>query len=101
MIRRPPRSTLFPYTTLFRSPAEVGAGCPWTRLQAVGAAGPAGRSEAVRELRRLPVIEALVGSSGLGPTLDALQEAAHHGGGWRPALEAARSALFPGVGDGD
>src|SRR3712207_7369636 len=23
MIRRPPRSTLFPYTTLFRSPAEV------------------------------------------------------------------------------
>src|SRR2546429_6386788 len=26
MIRRPPRSTLFPYTTLFRSP--VGAGFP-------------------------------------------------------------------------
>src|SRR3989440_9121923 len=25
MIRRPPRSTLFPYTTLFRSEAEVGA----------------------------------------------------------------------------
>src|SRR2546427_4597813 len=24
MIRRPPRSTLFPYTTLFRSPAFVG-----------------------------------------------------------------------------
>src|SRR3712207_7983177 len=24
MIRRPPRSTLFPYTTLFRSPLEVG-----------------------------------------------------------------------------
>src|SRR2546426_8386325 len=24
MIRRPPRSTLFPYTTLFRSPAAVG-----------------------------------------------------------------------------
>src|SRR3712207_8071439 len=23
MIRRPPRSTLFPYTTLFRSPAEM------------------------------------------------------------------------------
>src|SRR2546430_12507280 len=23
MIRRPPRSTLFPYTTLFRSPADV------------------------------------------------------------------------------
>src|SRR5260221_9412541 len=25
MIRRPPRSTLFPYTTLFRSPHAVGA----------------------------------------------------------------------------
>src|SRR2546430_13112680 len=24
MIRRPPKSTLFPYTTLFRSPAEQG-----------------------------------------------------------------------------
>src|SRR2546429_6042906 len=28
MIRRPPRSTLFPYTTLFRSPAEhAGEAC--------------------------------------------------------------------------
>src|SRR3712207_8152216 len=26
MIRRPPRSTLFPYTTLFRSPTPGGAG---------------------------------------------------------------------------
>src|SRR2546430_9992198 len=26
MIRRPPRSTLFPYTTLFRSDGAVGAG---------------------------------------------------------------------------
>src|SRR2546430_5020789 len=25
MIRRPPRSTLFPYTTLFRSPRDAGA----------------------------------------------------------------------------
>src|SRR5258708_26166286 len=43
MIRRPPRSTLFPYTTLFRSPAmsaepwyeraviSPGPGCPWHR----------------------------------------------------------------------
>src|SRR3712207_8803868 len=29
MIRRPPRSTLFPYTTLFRSrPAQAFEGCP-------------------------------------------------------------------------
>src|SRR2546430_7944249 len=26
MIRRPPRSTLFPYTTLFRSPGEMALG---------------------------------------------------------------------------
>src|SRR5687768_18122426 len=28
MIRRPPRSTLFPYTTLFRSSRPAGAGPP-------------------------------------------------------------------------
>src|SRR5437870_10719783 len=28
MVRRPPRSTLFPYTTLFRSPTTVPIGTP-------------------------------------------------------------------------
>src|SRR2546427_2041110 len=34
MIRRPPRSTLFPYTTLFRSSPTMGysMGCPHRRL---------------------------------------------------------------------
>src|SRR2546430_12481069 len=42
MIRRPPRSTLFPYTTLFRSDAGRPAGeCPeLRRLQGHGRAGP-------------------------------------------------------------
>src|SRR5438105_5747580 len=31
MIRRPPRSTLFPYTTLFRSPRARRALSPWSR----------------------------------------------------------------------
>src|SRR5438067_3101900 len=31
MIRRPPRSTLFPYTTLFRSPREIYARGPHPR----------------------------------------------------------------------
>src|SRR3712207_9545200 len=31
MIRRPPRSTLFPYTTLFRSRLAAGAGPPVPR----------------------------------------------------------------------
>src|SRR2546429_6100044 len=29
MIRRPPRSTLFPYTTLFRSYRPAFSACPW------------------------------------------------------------------------
>src|SRR2546430_12648121 len=29
MIRRPPRSTLFPYTTLFRSACRTGLAPPW------------------------------------------------------------------------
>src|SRR3712207_8608969 len=33
MIRRPPRSTLFPYTTLFRSPRR-GALAPWSSCEA-------------------------------------------------------------------
>src|SRR5438034_8789028 len=36
MVRRPPRSTLFPYTTLFRS---VGRGNPYRRARRTGPAG--------------------------------------------------------------
>src|SRR2546430_6722299 len=32
MIRRPPRSTLFPYTTLFRSPRVIRRFEPWMAL---------------------------------------------------------------------
>src|SRR5256885_16293682 len=34
MIRRPPRSTLFPYTTLFRSPGASGRASTASRLDA-------------------------------------------------------------------
>src|SRR2546421_8829434 len=60
MIRRPPRSTLFPYTTLFRSRGPAGAlqrsgagqgrgraVCAGARRTAVGAATP-GRTDAAR-----------------------------------------------------
>src|SRR3712207_7520850 len=40
MIRRPPRSTLFPYTTLFRSPTKP-RGSAWESTQAVTARKPA------------------------------------------------------------
>src|SRR5258708_9327958 len=40
MIRRPPRSTLFPYTTLFRSPSPVsGTGTCWSAPIGVGGSG--------------------------------------------------------------
>src|SRR5437762_7139714 len=32
MLRRPPRSTLFPYTTLFRSPGALAAPVPGAQL---------------------------------------------------------------------
>src|SRR2546427_10617934 len=69
MIRRPPRSTLFPYTTLFRSVLRTGV------LEA-GAQEPArGRVEAIvagvegdgaGERRVMPVVDRRVGGPGLG-----------------------------------
>src|SRR5688572_32508650 len=41
MIRRPPRSTLFPYTTLFRSPTITIAGEQYNVLARLAAAGRA------------------------------------------------------------
>src|SRR3712207_7094628 len=49
MIRRPPRSTLFPYTTLFRSPprrADLGRGRAGARGSSRGPARAPGRRRA-------------------------------------------------------
>src|SRR3989442_11840528 len=60
MIRRPPRSTLFPYTTLFRSPpgyrrepASAWAACHdpmlgWPRCRAISHRGKSRGSEAIQ-----------------------------------------------------
>src|SRR5260370_30883662 len=54
MIRRPPRSTLFPYTTLFRSPARKRRrhsrkSCPrWTRRIPLPRKRPRGKSASPR-----------------------------------------------------
>src|SRR2546422_7790993 len=52
MIRRPPRSTLFPYTTLFRSPARSRPAHPVVRERAAqrAARGP-GRDPGGRDAR--------------------------------------------------
>src|SRR5258708_18223552 len=41
MIRRPPRSTLFPYTTLFRSDLDVGGKTPGSQYDQLLVSGPA------------------------------------------------------------
>src|SRR2546425_7042513 len=46
MIRRPPRSTLFPYTTLFRSRGLRAARKPDARARADGETAPGSRSAA-------------------------------------------------------
>src|SRR3712207_9046636 len=57
MIRRPPRSTLFPYTTLFRSVGVVRAGVVGGRYLAQGAGQVPGVTAA---LQRLPQGSALL-----------------------------------------
>src|SRR5438093_4432605 len=63
MIRRPPRSTLFPYTTLFRSPDLV--------TRAIIAEGCAGGVRAVEEIiareRRVRTANATAGMDGVMP----------------------------------
>src|SRR3712207_7798943 len=55
MIRRPPRSTLFPYTTLFRSAGRAGArraACPARTAAASGSRRPGTRAGAGRPTTR-------------------------------------------------
>src|SRR3712207_7050969 len=56
MIRRPPRSTLFPYTTLFRSQAEYGYDTVLVELPAVISVG-----DAINE-PRYPSLKAIMGA---------------------------------------
>src|SRR2546426_4692104 len=65
MIRRPPRSTLFPYTTLFRSARRrVGEGC-W--LERIGAPARPGGRETMTQGGRAARVRLLASSS---PTRD-------------------------------
>src|SRR5947199_1317418 len=53
MIRRPPRSTLFPYTTLFRSPSSCRAPAPARSCHMTDARRPC----ATREADRIPRLD--------------------------------------------
>src|SRR3712207_8071709 len=75
MIRRPPRSTLFPYTTLFRSDGRR--------------ASPAGRRRPLRAAARLPGLRVAAGRRGRGG--HGLRHGA--GGGERARRELLHAAL--------
>src|SRR3712207_8569460 len=69
MIRRPPRSTLFPYTTLFRSPGAQpgGRGRPGHRAPAAGGVrGERGRGPHLAARAREPGRPALLRPRGAG-----------------------------------
>src|SRR3712207_7899234 len=58
MIRRPPRSTLFPYTTLFRSQQDIPALLVWERP---GGLTPADREAVTAALARVAGVQGLAG----------------------------------------
>src|SRR3712207_3391774 len=86
MIRRPPRSTLFPYTTLFRSPAvpEDAVGEDGAVVRGLGQVDPTEGDPGVLlagEVVAVPVLVADVGPGGhLSPAPP----------GWRPARRPPR-----------
>src|SRR3712207_7755162 len=53
MIRRPPRSTLFPYTTLFRSPSKAARRTFWENFVDVAFISQAEEDQRLSELERL------------------------------------------------
>src|SRR5258708_21893283 len=70
MIRRPPRSTLFPYTTLFRSPYKIDAVAIDARIAATNKVPNApyrgaGRPEAAFAMER--IVDLVAGELGLEP----------------------------------
>src|SRR3989442_4969916 len=77
MIRRPPRSTLFPYTTLFRSAHNQVAQDLLSDLEPGFELGHAGRVEleVLEDVRALFLVLDLVGKLALAPEIGALDGA--------------------------
>src|SRR3712207_7396273 len=67
MIRRPPRSTLFPYTTLFRSSSRVNLGLHQRDVSVVWDLGPHDFSILLYWLREMPQSVRAVGRDSIVP----------------------------------
>src|SRR5258705_6892427 len=93
MIRRPPRSTLFPYTTLFRSRSWVRLACAISSRSARGGIQPASRSEEhtseLQSLRHL-VCRLLLEKKKQQCAVDLLKD--KHDDVWRPCGARDRHA---------
>src|SRR3712207_641681 len=76
MIRRPPRSTLFPYTTLFRSLALALAGLVTWPLSGHGAASPLPVVSVAADVVHLAAMSTWLG--GLGALVGFLLRPSHH-----------------------
>src|SRR5438309_6495773 len=87
MIRRPPRSTLFPYTTLFRSTEPA---LPIGRLRAHRRLTELGRAELVMTKTECA---ALLAGLGLEPGPKQLDVLVRHTEGWPVALYLAGLAM--------
>src|SRR2546428_11638231 len=108
MIRRPPRSTLFPYTTLFRSPAgapgmdaEGACSAPTRRCHGVVCRDRADRADehaASRDIRRAQVVlqQASQHLESARVVLRRRRILARPGGVWYTALQAALPPLAYG-----
>src|SRR3712207_4645644 len=90
MIRRPPRSTLFPYTTLFRSPAASCPGRVWSWPASPGRAGTA----------RTPTRASSSTTTGGPPGRPAASSRRSSTGSPPPGPEAHRGTGVPAVGGG-
>src|SRR2546430_7686344 len=94
MIRRPPRSTLFPYTTLFRSRGACRADAAARRggrTPRRGAAGHGTARTADRPTARPPVSLAARGTPGsVGPMSDVVARSEEH----TPELQSQSNLVF-------
>src|SRR5574337_1504793 len=93
MIRRPPRSTLFPYTTLFRSPPLAGAAPAWA-ADAWDGSVPTGTTQDPGAHRTAPHAAPVVPPAAPRPPLAPVEDAASRAVNAEELLDIQQQADF-------